>query len=50
LIICIASVPATLLTYEVLVKRTNMTRFLFGMKPKRREKKHGLPHAVRQEM
>jgi glucans biosynthesis protein C len=28
------SVAATMLAYEVLVKRTNVTRFLFGMKPK----------------
>jgi glucan biosynthesis protein C len=49
LIIGIVSVPAILFVYEVLVKRTNAARFLFGMKPKRREKKHGLPHAVRQE-
>ena len=29
------TVAATLLAYEFLVKRTNVTRFLFGMKPKR---------------
>jgi len=31
------TVAATLLAYEFLVKRTNVTRFLFGMKPKRAE-------------
>jgi glucan biosynthesis protein C len=49
LVISVASVPTILLVYEVLVKRMGVTRFLFGMKPKRREKKRGLPHAVRQE-
>ena len=49
LIIGVASIPAILLVYEVLVRRTNAMRFLFGMKPRRPEKKHGLPHAVRQE-
>jgi surface polysaccharide O-acyltransferase-like enzyme len=29
------TVAATLLAYEFLVKRTNVTRFLFGMKPKK---------------
>ena len=29
------TVAATLLAYDLLVKRTNVTRFLFGMKPKR---------------
>jgi membrane-bound acyltransferase YfiQ involved in biofilm formation len=29
------TVVATLLAYEFLVKRTNVTRFLFGMKPKK---------------
>ena len=29
------TVVATLLAYDLLVKRTNVTRFLFGMKPKR---------------
>jgi glucan biosynthesis protein C len=49
LIIGVASMLAVLLVYEVLVRRTSATRFLFGMKPRRREKKRGLPHAVRQE-
>jgi glucan biosynthesis protein C len=50
LLVCLVSVPAILLVYEVLVKRTSVTRFLFGMKPRRRGKRHGLPHAVRKEM
>jgi surface polysaccharide O-acyltransferase-like enzyme len=29
------TIAATLLAYEFLVKRTNVTRFLFGMKPKK---------------
>jgi glucan biosynthesis protein C len=29
------SIAATVLAYDLLVKRTNVTRFLFGMKPKR---------------
>jgi hypothetical protein len=29
------AVAATVLAYDLLVKRTNVTRFLFGMKPKR---------------
>jgi hypothetical protein len=50
LIIGVASMLAILLVYEVLVRRAGATRFLFGMKPRRPEKRHGLPHAVRQEM
>jgi glucan biosynthesis protein C len=34
LAITIITIPAILVVYEVLVKRTNITRFLFGMKPK----------------
>jgi len=49
LIISLASTLAILLVYEVLVKRTTVTRFLFGMRPKRRKRKRGLLHAVRQE-
>ena len=49
LVISVASVLAILLVYEVLVRRTGVTRFLFGMKPKRRERRRRLPHAVRQE-
>jgi glucan biosynthesis protein C len=49
LVIGIASVLAILLVYEVLVRRMNVTRFLFGMKPRRPERRRGLPHAVRQE-
>jgi glucan biosynthesis protein C len=49
LVISLASVPAILLMYEVLIKRTRVTRFLFGMKFKRQREKRGLPHAVRQE-
>jgi glucan biosynthesis protein C len=47
LIINVGSVLAILLTYEVLVNWTRVTRFLFGIKAKRREKRHGLPNAVR---
>jgi peptidoglycan/LPS O-acetylase OafA/YrhL len=49
LVISVASVLAILLVYEVLVRRTGVTRFLFGMKPKRRERRRRLPHAERQE-
>lgn len=35
LIILSLAVAATMLAYDLLVKRTNVTRFLFGMKPKR---------------
>jgi peptidoglycan/LPS O-acetylase OafA/YrhL len=49
LVISVASVLAILLVYEVLVRRTGVTRFLFGVKPKRRERRRRLPHAVRQE-
>jgi peptidoglycan/LPS O-acetylase OafA/YrhL len=49
LVINVLTILTTLLVYEVLVKRTNVTRFLFGMRPKRQPKKHGLPHAVRRE-
>jgi peptidoglycan/LPS O-acetylase OafA/YrhL len=48
-VIVIAATAATLLVYEVLVRRTSVTRLLFGMKPKIRRQKHGLPHAVQQE-
>ena len=34
LMINIITIPTILAVYEVLVKRTNITRFLFGMKPK----------------
>jgi glucans biosynthesis protein C len=33
--ICLAAFSLTLLVYEVAVRRTNPTRFLFGMKPRR---------------
>jgi glucan biosynthesis protein C len=49
LVINVVTILATYAVYEVLVKRTQVTRFLFGMKPKRREKKYRLPHAVRRE-
>jgi hypothetical protein len=29
----VASLAATTLLYDLVVKRTNLTRFLFGMKP-----------------
>jgi glucans biosynthesis protein C len=35
--VCLAAFALTLLLYEVVVRRTNATRFLFGMKPKRSE-------------
>ncbi|MBN2390204.1 MAG: acyltransferase family protein [Anaerolineae bacterium] len=38
LAITIITIPTILAVYEVLVKRTNVTRFLFGMKPKRKVK------------
>ena len=34
--ILVASLVATALAYDLLVKRTSVTRFLFGMRPKRR--------------
>jgi glucan biosynthesis protein C len=33
--VCLAAFALTLLVYEVMVRRTNATRFLFGMKPRR---------------
>ena len=35
LAINVVTIPATVAAYEILVKRTNLTRFLFGMKPNR---------------
>jgi hypothetical protein len=35
LIISLASLAATLLLYELVVRRTGLTRFLFGMRPKK---------------
>jgi len=32
----LASLLATILVYDLLVKRTNVTRFLFGMGPKKK--------------
>jgi len=37
IIIVAGSLVVTFALYEVLVKRTNLTRFLFGMRPKRKE-------------
>jgi glucan biosynthesis protein C len=37
LIIVLAAIAATLLIYELLVKRSNVTRVLFGMKPRRKK-------------
>lgn len=37
LIISTASLGTTLVLYDLFVKRTNPTRFLFGMKPKSRD-------------
>jgi hypothetical protein len=34
-IILVLSLLATMLIYDLLVKRINVTRFLFGMKPKK---------------
>ena len=36
-VICVASTAATLAVYDLLVKRTNVARVLFGMKPLRRK-------------
>jgi glucan biosynthesis protein C len=36
LVIMIASLAVTALVYDLLVKRTNVTRFLFGMRPKKK--------------
>jgi glucan biosynthesis protein C len=49
LVISIVAASTTVLLYEVLVKRTNVTRFLFGMKLKRRTSEHEPLHVVRQE-
>lgn len=40
LIIIIASLTLTLLLYDLIVRRTNISRFLFGMKKKRRQESH----------
>jgi peptidoglycan/LPS O-acetylase OafA/YrhL len=48
-VIVVVTILATFAVYEALVRRTDVTRFLFGMKPKSRRQKHGLPHAVRLE-
>ena len=37
IIIVTGSLLVTFALYEILVKRTNLTRFLFGMRPKRKE-------------
>ena len=49
LVINVVTILMTYAVYEVLVRRTNATRFLFGMKTKSRRKRRGLPHAVRRE-
>ncbi len=38
LVIALATLVATLGLYDVLVRRTQLTRFLFGMKPLRKER------------
>lgn len=43
LTISFASAVMTFLLYDVLVRRTNFTRVLFGMKPKQREAAIGVP-------
>ena len=48
-VIVVVTILATFAVYEALVRRTSVTRFLFGMKPRSRRLKRGLPHAVRQE-
>jgi glucan biosynthesis protein C len=45
----VVAASVTILVYEVLVKRTNVTRFLFGMKPMRLKNRHESRHVVRQE-
>jgi len=37
-VIAVATYAGTLFLYEFLVRRTNLTRFLFGMKPLKKEK------------
>jgi hypothetical protein len=37
LVITTASLLITIFVYDVFVRRTNVTRFLFGLKPKRRK-------------
>jgi peptidoglycan/LPS O-acetylase OafA/YrhL len=49
LFINIAAASMTVLVYEVLVKRTNVTRCLFGMKLRRCTREHESLHVVRQD-
>jgi glucan biosynthesis protein C len=41
-LIAVTATVATVLTYDLLIKRTNLTRFLFGMKPL--EKRQPVPN------
>jgi peptidoglycan/LPS O-acetylase OafA/YrhL len=45
-IVCLAATALTLLLYEVAVRRTNPTRWLFGMRPLRREPRPTAPVPV----
>jgi glucan biosynthesis protein C len=42
-IIVALSLTGTMLAYDILVRRTNITRFLFGMKPKPRKSRDTIP-------
>jgi len=42
-IIVVLSFVGTVLTYDILVRRTNITRFLFGMKPQPKKNRNTLP-------
>ena len=39
LVICLSTLAVTLLLYDIGVRRTRLTRFLFGMRPRRCEAK-----------
>jgi glucan biosynthesis protein C len=42
-IIVALSFAGTFLAYDILVRRTNITRFLFGMKPRLKKVKDTMP-------
>jgi peptidoglycan/LPS O-acetylase OafA/YrhL len=48
LIINATALIATVSVYEMLIRRVNVSRFLFGLKPRRKPKRF-LPHAVKRE-
>jgi len=46
-IIVALSFVGTILAYDILVRRTNVTRFLFGMKPQPKKSRDTIPHFVK---